>query len=137
MSEINVTPFVDVMLVLLIIFMVAAPLMVSGIPLQLPTVTATPLPNSQDPLTVSVDRDGRIYIGSNEEPIERDALVAKLKANEKSGTDTTVLVRGDENVPYGAVVRVVGALKEGGFNKATLLTELETITSGPAQPLGN
>ena len=133
MAEINVTPFVDVMLVLLIIFMVAAPLLLSGIPVDLPAAKGLALNTDKDRLTVTVDRQGRVFIGASEEQITVDQLVAKLKANAKNGIEDQVLFRGDRKVDYGKVSEVLGAVRDGGFKKFTFVSGPEDIESGPGK----
>ncbi|MDX2288642.1 MAG: protein TolR [Hyphomicrobiaceae bacterium] len=123
MAEINVTPFVDVMLVLLIIFMVAAPLLQVGVPLELPQSRGNQLSSSTEPLAVSVKTSGEIYIG--ETKIELDGIKAKLEAIAKNGYDETIFVRGDQGVPYGQVARVMGRISAAGFRKISLVTEQE------------
>ncbi len=123
MHEINVTPFVDVMLVLLIIFMVAAPLLTVGVPLELPETKGEQLQSNKEPLTISVQRDGKIYI--QETQVNLDEIAAKLKAIAKGGYDERIFVRGDKGIDYGTVMRVMGRIKLGGFNKVSLVTESE------------
>lgn len=130
MSEINVTPMVDVMLVLLIIFMVAAPLMTAGVPLDLPSTKGNPLqaPKSE-PVVVSVTRDGRVFLGEErDQAIPLDALGAKLQAVAKArgGKDEAIFVRGDKAVPYGDVAQVMARIREAGFRKLSLVTEVES-----------
>jgi biopolymer transport protein TolR len=129
MSEINVTPFVDVMLVLLIIFMVAAPLLTAGVPLELPQATGKPLEAQQnEPLVVSVTRDGSVYLGQEDRTaVALDALGQKLQAISKSrgGQDEPIFVRGDKATEYGAIARVMAKIKESGFRKLSLVTEVE------------
>ncbi len=126
MAEINVTPFVDVMLVLLIIFMVAAPLMTVGVPVELPKTAAAALPGEQEePLTVTVTADGVVMIQTTE--VVRDELVAKLQAIAAERDSTRVYLRADGAVPYADVVQVMGALNRGGFNDIGLVTD----TGGP------
>ena len=122
MSEINVTPFVDVMLVLLIIFMVAAPLMTVGVPIELPKTAATPLPGEEEePLTLVISADGVLLL--QEVEIEREALVPKLRAIAAERQDDKVFLRADTNVPYGQVMQVMGALNAGGFRNIGLVTD--------------
>lgn len=123
MSEINVTPFVDVMLVLLIIFMVAAPLLTVGVPVELPKTAAAALPGEQEePLTVTVTADGVVMIQTTEVP--RDTLVARLQAIAAERDSTRVYLRADGAVPYADVVQVMGALNAGGFNDIGLVTDV-------------
>lgn len=122
MSEINVTPFVDVMLVLLIIFMVAAPMMTVGVPIELPETAATALPQEdQDPLTITLKADGTVLLMTNEEP--EDDLVSKLRAIADERQDDKVFLRADGAVPYERVAQVMGALNAGGFRKIGLVTD--------------
>jgi biopolymer transport protein TolR len=125
MHEINVTPFVDVMLVLLIIFMVTAPLLTSGVPLELPEAKGQQLQASKEPLTISVQKDGKVYI--QESLVELAEIAAKLRAvaANKGGYDEPIFVRGDKGIDYGTVMRVMSRIKQGGFNKVSLVTETE------------
>ncbi len=123
MSEINVTPFVDVMLVLLIVFMVAAPLLTVGVPIDLPQSQAKSLDQDRDPLTVSVNDKGQVFLQETEIAVEE--LVPKLQAIAKSGTDERIYVRGDRQVDYGTVMRVMGRLSAAGFRRVALVTEVE------------
>lgn len=127
MSEINVTPFVDVMLVLLIIFMVAAPLLTVGVPVELPKTAAGALPNeTEEPLTITITAEGGILIQNTETP--RDQLVAKLRAIAAERSDDRVFLRADGVVSYEAVAQVMGALNAGGFSSIGLVTDI----GGPA-----
>jgi biopolymer transport protein TolR len=123
MSEINVTPMVDVMLVLLIIFMVAAPLMTVGVPVELPETKAKALQSPNEPITVSVQADGKVYL--QEVEIAFDDLVPKLQAIGKQGTEEQVFVRADAGVNYGHVMKVMGALNAAGYKKLGLVTGSE------------
>lgn len=124
MSEINVTPMVDVMLVLLIIFMVAAPLLQVGVPVELPESRGKQLSaKKQDPLIITVQTNGDIYIG--ETKVALDEIAAKLKGIAKNGYDDTIFVKGDKGANYGAVLRVMGRIVEGGFTKVSFVSELE------------
>ena len=125
MSEINVTPMVDVMLVLLIIFMVSAPLLTVGVPIDLPQSQATSLDQDKEPLTVSVNDKGQIFLQNSEIKVEE--LVAKLQAvaQARGGTEARVYVRGDKKVDYGTMMRVMGRLSSAGFNRVALVTEFE------------
>ena len=125
MSEINVTPFVDVMLVLLIIFMVSAPLLTVGVPIDLPQTQAKALDQDREPLTVSVNGKGQVFLQNSE--IKVEDLVAKLEAitQARGGTDERIYVRGDRKVDYGAVMRVMGRLSAAGFHRVALVTEVE------------
>jgi biopolymer transport protein TolR len=122
MSEINVTPFVDVMLVLLIIFMVAAPLLTVGVPVQLPETAATALPApEEEPLTITLAEDGRILIQNTETPANE--LIPKLRAVAAERSDDQIYLRADGAIPYATVMQVMGALNAGGFSKIGLVTE--------------
>ena len=125
MAEINVTPMVDVMLVLLIIFMVSAPLLTVGVPLDLPQSQAKSLDQDREPLTVSVTVDGRIYLQNAE--VKIDDLVPKLKAitDARGGADERIFVRGDKKVDYGTMMRVMGRLSAAGYHRVALITEVE------------
>jgi biopolymer transport protein TolR len=125
MAEINVTPMVDVMLVLLIIFMVSAPLLTVGVPIDLPQTKAKSLDQDKEPLTVSVNTKGEIYLQNSEIKIEE--LVAKLQAvtQARGGSDERIYVRGDKKVDYGTVMRVMGRLSAAGFRRVALVTEVE------------
>ncbi len=129
MHEINVTPFVDVMLVLLIVFMVTAPLLLSGLPVDLPSVKGQGLNVNQEQLTITLDREGRVYLGSAEEPLQLDQLAAKLKAIVKNAEEQTILFRGDRLVQYGRVSEVLNAVIQGGYKKFTFVSGPEDIQS--------
>jgi biopolymer transport protein TolR len=137
MHEIDVTPFVDVMLVLLIIFMVTAPLLLSGRPVDLPSVKGQSLNVNKELLTVTLDRDGRVYLGSAEEPVEVGQLATKLKAIAKNAEEETILFRGDRQVEYGRVSEVLNAVIQGGYKKFTFVSGPEEIQketqTGPAK----
>ncbi len=128
MAEINVTPMVDVMLVLLIIFMVSAPLLTVGVPLDLPQTQAKTLDQDKEPLTVSVNVKGEVYLQNSEVPLEE--LVDKLKAvtEARGGLDERIYVRGDRQVDYGTVMKVMGRLSSAGFRRVALVTEIEQGT---------
>ena len=125
MSEINVTPMVDVMLVLLIIFMVSAPLLTVGVPIDLPRTQASSLGQDKEPLTISVNQKGQIYLQNSE--VAMDDLVPKLQAvaQARGGTDARLYVRGDKGVDYGTMMRVMGRLSAAGFHRVALVTEFE------------
>jgi biopolymer transport protein TolR len=125
MAEINVTPMVDVMLVLLIIFMVSAPLLTVGVPIDLPQSQAKSLDTDKEPLTVSVNTKGEVYLQNSEIKIEE--LVPKLQAitQARGGNDERIYVRGDRKVDYGTVMRVMGRLSAAGFRRVALVTEVE------------
>ena len=122
MSEINVTPFVDVMLVLLIVFMVTAPLLTAGVPVDLPKTRAQALGQDREPLSVTVKRDGNVYIQNT--PVGEDELVAKLTAIAANGYDQRIFVRGDRAVDYGRVMEVMGLLSAAGFTHIGLVTDV-------------
>src|SRR5438067_8454705 len=121
MSEINVTPFVDVMLVLLIVFMVTAPLLTVGVPVDLPQTRARSLGEDREPLAVTIDNSGRIFLQNT--PIEADDLVPKLMAISNNGYNQRVFVRGDKSVDYGKVMQVMGLLNSAGFTRIGLVTD--------------
>jgi len=125
MSEINVTPMVDVMLVLLIIFMVSAPLLTVGVPIDLPQSQAKSLDQEKEPLTVSVNDKGQVFLQNAE--IAADDLVAKLQAvaEARGGSEARIYLRGDKSVNYGAMMKVMGRLSSAGFHKVALVTEFE------------
>ena len=124
MSEINVTPMVDVMLVLLIIFMVAAPMLQTGVDIELPEAKGTQLPQpKQEPLQVIVKGNGDTLIGETVVPL--DELAGKLKAIAKNGFDDVIYVSADKSVPYGVVMRVMGRIQSGGFRKLAFVANDE------------
>ena len=133
MHDINVTPFVDVMLVLLIVFMVAAPLLLSGLPVDLPAAKGQSLNQNKDPITVTLDRECRIYLGTQEQPLELPALLEKLKAIVKNAEEDPILFRGDREVPYGKVSQVISAVREGGFKRFTFVSGPEDIGKAPGK----
>jgi TolR protein len=121
MSEINVTPFVDVMLVLLIVFMVSAPMLTVGVPVNLPNSDADSLPDDNEPLTLSINSKGEIFIQDTK--IGFNELIPKILAVSKNRTDTRIYVRGDKNINYGRVMEIMGKLSGSGFSKVALLSE--------------
>ena len=125
MAEINVTPMVDVVLVLLIIFMVSAPLLTVGVPIDLPQTQAKSLDQDKEPLAISVNVKGQVYLQETE--IGVDELVPKLKAitEARGGADERIYVRGDRQVDYGTVMRIMGRLSAAGFRRVALVTEIE------------
>ncbi|HEU5273513.1 MAG TPA: protein TolR [Xanthobacteraceae bacterium] len=128
MSDINVTPMVDVMLVLLIIFMVSAPLLTVGVPVDLPQTKAKSISQDQEPLTVSVNLKGEIFLQSAAEATPIDQLVDKLKAIAEArggGFEQRIFVRGDRKLDYGSVMKVMARLTAAGFRKVGLVTEVE------------
>jgi len=121
MSEINVTPLVDVMLVLLVVFMVTAPLLTVGVPVDLPQTKAAPINEPKEPLAVSINAEGKIFLQNTE--VELDQLVPRLQAISGSNPDTTIYVRGDRSVNYGRVLEVMGLINGAGFTKVALVSE--------------
>jgi biopolymer transport protein TolR len=129
MAEINVTPMVDVMLVLLVIFMITAPLLTVGIPVNLPQTKAEPLSNPDEPLVVTVNDKGLIYL--QETTIGDDALVARLQAITENKPDTKIFVRGDKKIDYGRVMEVMGMIKSAGFTQVALVVDLPSQPGSP------
>ena len=121
MSEINVTPFVDVMLVLLVVFMVTAPLLTVGVQVDLPRTRAQPIHESVEPLIITVDADGELYI--QESKVKLAQLVPRLRAITDRRPDTRIYVRGDQAINYGRVMQVMGTVNAAGFTKVALVTE--------------
>ena len=122
MAEINVTPFVDVMLVLLIVFMVTAPLLTVGVPVDLPKTHAQPLGQDREPLSVTIRRDGSIYLQNTE--ISEDDLVPRLEAISANGYDQRIFVRGDRLVDYGRVMEIMARISAAGFTHIGLVTDV-------------
>ena len=122
MAEINVTPFVDVMLVLLIVFMVTAPLLTVGVPVDLPKTRAPALGQDKEPLSVTISKNGTIYL--QKLPVPEDELVPKLTAISNNGYDQRIFVRGDKTVDYGKVMEVMGVLAAAGFTHIGLVTDV-------------
>jgi biopolymer transport protein TolR len=120
-AQINVTPLVDVMLVLLVIFMVTAPIIQQGVAVELPKTRAAPLAGNEDPLVVGIAKNGTVYLNDN--PIALDELRGKLVAVNQARPDHQVLLRADRTVPYGDVVRVIAAIKEAGISRLGMVTE--------------
>jgi biopolymer transport protein ExbD len=125
LSEINVTPFIDVMLVVLVIFMVAAPLMMVGVPLSLPKVAAQALAVQRKPVIVSLDKDGKLYIADDQVPVEQ--LTARLQAMTKDNADLIVYVRGDRGVDYGRVVDLLAKIGAAGVAHVSLVAQGQTL----------
>ncbi len=121
MSEINVTPFVDVMLVLLIVFMVTAPLLTVGIPVDLPKVKASALTDQKDPIEITVKLDGNLYLG--ESKVEIENLIPRLNAITSQNTEARIYVRGDRVVSYGRVMNIMSIINSAGYVKVALVTE--------------
>src|SRR5580698_7110632 len=136
LAEINVTPLVDVMLVLLIIFMVTAPLMTSGVSVDLPKTSSQPLNTDSEPLTVSINAKGAIFLQN--EPVDLTDLVAKLQAIGQNNPDRRIFVRGDKANTYGRIMEVMGTITQGGFTKVALLAEQPPGGAAPggAAPAG-
>ncbi|HEY0354351.1 MAG TPA: protein TolR [Enterovirga sp.] len=122
-NEINMTPFIDVMLVLLIIFMVAAPLMTVGVPLDLPQTRAAPLNMDQKPITLSIRQTGQVFL--EEAELKDDDIIPRLNATSKQGAEERVYVRGDKKVDYGRVAQVMAIVTGGGYKRVALITEPE------------
>ncbi len=123
-AEINVTPFVDVILVLLIIFMVTAPMMVSGINVDLPETTVKLLTGNDEPLSIDIDASGKVYL--QESQIELSELAAKLIAVTREKKDTRIFLRGDKKTDYGKIAQVLDLITEAGFLKISLITEAKS-----------
>ena len=123
MSEINVTPLVDVMLVLLIVFMVTAPLLTVGVPVNLPETAANRIVGQDEPLVITVNDGGKLFLQDTE--IELDKLVPRLSAITQNSKDTRIFLRGDETITYGRVMTVMGALNQAGFNRVALITKAQ------------
>lgn len=132
MSDINVTPFVDVMLVLLIVFMVAAPLLTVGVPIDLPKTAANPLNEDREPLNVTVASDGKIYLQETETP--EDQIVPRLLAISSNGYDQRIYLRGDKTVDYGRIMEVMTLLNTSGFTRIGLVTEPKPGAKKPVPP---
>ena len=131
MAEINVTPMVDVMLVLLIVFMVTAPLMTTGVNVDLPKTDASPVNSDAKPLSVSIKNNGDIYLG--DDAVTLDQLVAKLQAASQNDPTRRIFVRGDEHIDYGRVMQVMGQITSGGFTKVALLAQAPTGAPTPGK----
>ena len=136
MSEINVTPMVDVMLVLLVIFMITAPLLTAGVQVDLPKTSAAAVQGQDEPIAVTVDRRGRIFIQESE--VTLDTLAPRLGAVAQNNRDIRVFVRGDQGIPYGQVMSVIGAVHAAGFTKVALLTQpLDSMAPGRPRQTGS
>ncbi len=122
MSEINVTPFVDVMLVLLVVFMVTAPLLTVGVEVDLPKTKAQPMTLTEEPLVITIDAEGIVYI--QDTTVELEKLVPRLVAITQNKPDTRIYVRGDRSVEYGRVMEVMGRVNNAGFTRVALVTEM-------------
>lgn len=122
MTEINVAPFVDVMLVLVVIFMIAAPLLTVGVPVDLPKATVNPINQEKEPLIITLDAEGRIYLQESE--IAQDVLIPRLVAVSEANPNLRVFVRGDRAINYGRVMEIMGLVSEAGFSKVALIAEI-------------
>ena len=129
LSEINVTPLVDVMLVLLIIFMVTAPLMTSGVSVDLPKTNAQQINSDAQPLTVSINAQGNIFL--QDQAVDLTELVARLQAIAQNNPERRIFVRGDKDLAYGRIMQVMGTITEGGFTKVALLAEQTGLPPPP------
>ena len=132
MSEINMTPFIDVMLVLLIVFMVAAPMLTVGVPVDLPKTNAAPLEAQKDPLFVTVQSDGTVFV--QEQRTDVGNLVPLLVAITQSNAEARIFVRGDSKIAYGKMLEVMGTMSAAGFKKVGLVAELPNTATGPTVP---
>jgi len=125
MSEINVTPMVDVMLVLLIVFMVTAPLLTVGVPIDLPKTKAKQLSSPKEPLTITLDGKGHVFLQKSKIPLDEIGPKLKAIATTRGGFDEPIYVRGDRAIDYGAVMRVMGRISAAGFRRVSLVTDVE------------
>lgn len=121
MSDVNVTPMIDVMLVLLIIFMITAPMMTTGVEVNLPRASTPNVTENEKPIVVNMDHEGRVYIGNTE--VEPDTLAVKLQAI-AGDANAKIFVKGDKSLPYGSIMGIMGMVREAGFKKVVLVTEL-------------
>jgi biopolymer transport protein TolR len=129
-SQINVTPMVDVMLVLLIVFMVTAPLLTVGVPVDLPQTASSRIVGQDEPLVVSIDQSGKLYLQDLEIALEQ--LVPRLNAITENRKGARIFLRGDQAIPYGQVISVMGAMNHAGFNRVSLITQLPKQNAGKA-----
>jgi biopolymer transport protein TolR len=132
MADINVTPLVDVMLVLLVVFMVTAPLLTVGVPVDLPQTQAPPINEPKEPTVITVNKEGDIYIQDSTVPM--DGLVEKLQAITNSNPDAVLYVRGDKDINYGKVLEVMSLISNAGFHKVSLVAEAPKSSPPPAPP---
>jgi len=132
MADINVTPLVDVMLVLLVVFMVTAPLLTVAVPVDLPRTQARSLNQDKEPLVISIDSTGRVYLQQN--AVDLNELASKLKAVTGANPDARIFVRGDKGVPYGRIMEVMGAVNIAGYSKVALVAELPRPEPAPEKP---
>ena len=130
-SEINVTPMVDVMLVLLVIFMITAPLLTVGVPIDLPQTQASAIRDPDEPMAVSINAEGKVFLQDAE--IELTALVPRLRAIAGTNPDLRIFVRGDKSIDYGRVMEVMGVINSGGFNKVALITQQPRADEAPGK----
>ena len=130
MADINMTPMVDVMLVLLVIFMVTAPMMTVGVPVDLPKAHVKSINEKSEPLTISVAADQKIYLQETE--VDLESLIPRLKAITAAKPDAPIFVRGDQKITYGLVLQVMGTISAAGFEKVSLLAELPPPTAKPS-----
>ena len=135
MAEINVTPMVDVMLVLLVVFMVTAPLLTVGVPIDLPETAAPAINEPKEPLTITVNRDGAVFL--QETGIEVDSLVPRLQAITGGNPDAVLYVRGDRAINYGRVLEVMSLVSSAGFRKVSLVAEIPKGSPAPARQSGH
>lgn len=133
-SQINVTPMVDVMLVLLVVFMITAPLLTVGVPVDLPKTASSRIVGQDEPLVVSVASDGRLYLQDSELALE--ALVPRLAAITENRKDARIFLRGDRAIAYGQIMAVMGAMNQAGFHRVALITEQPGKTAQKAAPVG-
>ncbi len=134
MAEINVTPMVDVMLVLLVVFMVTAPLLTVGVPVDLPETAAPAINEPKEPLTITVNRDGAVFL--QETGIEVDSLVPRLQAITGGNPDAVLYVRGDRAINYGRVLEIMSLVSSAGFRKVSLVAEMPKSSLAPARQSG-
>ncbi|MFM2130406.1 MAG: protein TolR [Pseudomonadota bacterium] len=134
MSDINVTPMVDVMLVLLIIFMVTAPLLTVGVPVDLPKTEASVITGQDEPLVITINREGKVFLQETE--LQMDTLVPRLKAITQNKPETRIFVRGDKAAVYGRIVEVMGTVSAAGFTRVALIAELPQGAGGAKTPKG-
>jgi biopolymer transport protein TolR len=125
MSEINVTPMVDVMLVLLIIFMITSPMLVSGVDVDLPETKASPMAGDDKPLIITINKKGQLFL-ETETAIEKDKIAEKLTAITNEKKDTRIFVRGDKNVAYGVIVETMAEIQSAGFTKVALISDINS-----------
>ena len=131
MSEINVTPMVDVMLVLLIVFMVTAPLLTVGVPVDLPKTAANQIGGKDEPLVVTINKNGDIFLQDSK--LDLDQLAPRLLAISQNRRDARIFVRGDQTIPYGTIMSVIGKLNGSGFKKVALITDPGPSAAKPGQ----